>query len=351
MPAPSAAAQQWNLPSTIAALTLNRQGDWVAAALGDGTIAVLPAQAEPGKPTIIPAHDGVSLSLQPDADGHAFLSGGDDGKVLLIDPNQGTPITLAERKGQWIDHVAASPDGAFRAYSAGKQVHLMNEAGEMTGSFEAPSNPGGIEFSPNGKRLAVSHYNGLSLLWTNAKDSAATKLAWKGSHLGAIWHPDGKIVLSSLQDNSLHGWRLADMNEMRMQGYAGKVRSMHFTAKGKYLATSGAEQVICWPFFGGGPWGKVPLTLGSHETRLVTSVAPHPKDELVAAGYDDGMIILGPLDGRMEILIHPPSPEREVGVVGMGWNAAGDCLFAALESGNLLLFTLESVRKAALYRA
>ena len=79
-----------------------------------------------------------------------------------------------------------------------------------------------------------------------------------------------------------------------------------FTARGKYLATGGANQVICWPFFNGGPWGKQPMTLGGADDRLVTRVAPHPRDEIVAAGYEDGMIILSPLDGRMEVMLHPP---------------------------------------------
>jgi WD40 repeat protein len=137
------------------------------------------------------------------------------------------------------------------------------------------------------------------------------------------------------------------MNEMRMEGYAAKIHSMAFTAKGKYLATSGAPQVICWPFFGGGPWGKTPLTLGAGEMRLVTRVAPHPRDELVAAGHDDGMIYLAPLDGRsLEIMIHPPVAAHGAAVTGLVWNGAGDCLYAALENGAVMLFTLDSVKQA-----
>ena len=45
---------------------------------------------------------------------------------------------------------------------------------------------------------------------------------------------------------------------------------------------------------------------------------PHPKDEMVAAGYEDGMIILAPLDGRMEMLIHPPVAGRKVSSVLSG---------------------------------
>lgn len=346
----SAIARQWHFSCPIVALATNRQGSWLAASLADGSIQLLPATAAADKPEAVAAHQGVSLSLQPDADGLGFLSGGDDGRLLLIEPNIAVPTQLAEHKNQWIDHVAASPEGQ-RAYAIGKNLYRLDETGSSLGApLPHPSSIGGLAYSPNGKRLAASHYNGVSLWWTNAKEATPTRLQWRGSHLPIIWHPDGKIVLTGMQETALHGWRLADDKEMQMQGYAAKIQSMDFTAKGKYLATSGAEQIICWPFFAGGPWGKAPLTLGGSDGRLVTRVAAHPKDELVAAGYEDGMIIMAPLDGRMEIMIHPPVALKGAAVTGLVWNAAGDALFAALENGYLMLFTLESVSQSVRVR-
>lgn len=341
----SAIHRQWNFNLPITALATNRNGDWVAASMGDGSLRFVAAHEDATESKEMALHKGISLSLKPDADAHTFISGGDDGKVFIIDPALDAPTLIAEHKNQWVDHVASSPSG-YRAYSVGKIVHMLNDEGEKQGApLTHPSSVGGLAFSPNGKRLAATHYNGVSLWWTNAKEAVPTHLNWKGSHLGTIWHPDGKTVLTSLQENALHGWRLSDMNEMRMQGYASKIHSMSFTVKGKYLATSGADQVICWPFFGGGPWGKAPLTLGGTDARLVTQVAAHPHDEMVAAGYEDGMVILAPLDGRMEIMINTPK-DKGHSIVGLAWNAEGDCLFAATESGNLVLFTVDSVKKA-----
>jgi|GEM_PF-39583 HAD superfamily hydrolase (TIGR01509 family) len=342
----SAAYNQWKFDTPVLSLAVNRNGDWVAAALADGTARLFPASDEAVQPKSVKLHDGISLSLQPDADEHAFLSGGDDGKVLILDPAIGETTLLAEHKNTWIDFVAGSSDGKFRTYNTGKTIHVLNEEGQKHALLSVPSNPGGISFSPNGKRLAVSHYNGVTLWWLNTKEQTSTTLEWKGSHLGLIWSPDGKVLLSSMQEAALHGWQLVDNKEMRMQGYAAKIKSMGFTARGKYLATSGAEQVICWPFSAGGPWGKAPLTLGGADNRLVTHIAPHPKDEMVAAGYTDGMIILAPLDGRMEIMINPP---QDAAINGLVWNADGDALFASSESGSILLFTIDSVKKALVH--
>jgi WD40 repeat protein len=344
----SAAFNQWAFEAPVLSLCLNRNSEWIAIALADGTARLLPARDDAVKATTVKLHEGISLCLQPDADEHAFLSGGDDGKVVILDPILAETNTLAEHKGQWIDNVASSADGKFRAYNTGKTLHVLNAEGQehFDPLLAVPGNPGGMAFSPNSKRLAASHYNGVTLWWLNSKKAEPTTLEWKGSHLGLVWTPDGQTILSSMQEGALHGWQLADGKEMRMEGYASKIRSMAFTTRGKWLATSGAEQVICWPFTGGGPWGKAPLTLGGIEGRLVTQVAPHPQDDMVAAGYSDGMIILGPLDGRMEIMIQPPTGSP---VNGLVWNADGDCLFASTESGTVFLFTIDSVRKALVH--
>lgn len=341
----SAVYSQWKFEVPILSLCVNRNGDWVIAALADGTARLLPASDEAIEPKTVALHDGISLCLRPDADDHAFLSGGDDGKVLILDPTTESTTLLVEHKNTWIDHVASSTDGKFRAYNEGKKIHVLNEEGQEHFSplLSVPTNPGGISFSPNGKRLAVSHYNGVTLWWVNSKEAAPATLEWKGSHLNMVWSPDGKSLLTAMQENAIHGWQLSDDKEMRMQGYMSKIHSMAFTPRGKYLATSGAQQIVCWPFSSGGPWGKSPLLLGGAENRLVTCVAPHPKDEMVAAGTSDGMIVLAPLDGRMEIMINPP---QDSAINGLVWNAAGDCLFASSESGLLLLFTIDSVRKA-----
>jgi WD40 repeat protein len=348
MSMPSAIFRQWNFPEGITSLTVTRNGEWVMAALATGIAKIMPASGEAEAAEELSVHEGVFLSVAKDADTHCFLSGGDDGRVTLIDPLRHETTLLAQHKGQWVDHVAASADGKHRAYSVGKKTYVLDDEGKFKfpEPLQLPSSPGGLAFSPNNKRLAVSHYNGLSLFWLNAKDITPTVLSWKGSHLEVIWTPEGKSVLTSMQENALHGWQLSDQKEMRMQGYASKVRSMDFTVKGKFLATSGADQIICWPFSGGGPWGKPPLTLGGSDQRLVTQVACHPRDEMIAAGYSDGMVILAPLDGRMEIMINMPNSAPKATINGLVWNSTGEALFASSESGTLLLFTIESVRKA-----
>ena len=143
------------------------------------------------------------------------------------------------------------------AWSAGKQAFARPAKGDER-MLEASSTVGGLAFAPKGFRLAIAHYNGVTLWFPNAQ-TEPEKLEWKGSHLGVVWSPDGRFVVTSMQESTLHGWRLADRKDMRMSGYSARVRSLDWTVGGKWLATSGSEQLILWPFAGkDGPMGKSP---------------------------------------------------------------------------------------------
>src|SRR5262249_50705860 len=152
--------------------------------------------------------------------------------------------TIADSGGKWIDQVALGPAGAV-AWSVGKAAFVRGGKGER--SLPLPSTVGGLVFAPKGLRLAIAHYNGATLWFPNAEAMPET-LAWKGSPLGATFSPDGRFLITTMQEPALHGWRLADGQDMRMSGYPARVRCMSFTADGDWLVTSGAQEIILWPF-------------------------------------------------------------------------------------------------------
>ena len=206
-------------------------------------------------------------SSQAAADGERIVTGGDDGTLVATDAAGAHRVIATDDKNRWIDQVALGPDGAV-AWSAGKTAHVLTGKGEQR-SFEAPSTVAGLAFAPKGFRLAIAHYNGATLWFPNAAGAAPEKLEWKGSHLGVAFSPDGKFLVTSMQEPMLHGWRLADAKHMRMSGYSARVRSLSWTADGKYLATSGSEQLILWPFDGkDGPMGKQPRLLAQSKARV-----------------------------------------------------------------------------------
>jgi len=259
-------------------------GDVAAFALGDGTVRLVEGAAT----NEIQVHSGAILSAVPTRDGKALVTGGDDGRVAVVDQS-GAVEVVAERPRKWIDQVAAGPGGAI-AYASGRQVGVrLGDGRERELTLDRAA--GGLAFAPKGMRLAVAGYDGVTLWWA-ATDAEPTRLVHEGAHLGVSFTPDGRFLVTAMQENALHAWRLDDGLDMHMSGYPAKTRSSAWTVKGRYLATSGAHAAVLWPFQSKeGPMGKDPLQVGGREV-LVTRVACHPRAETVAIGYQDGAVAL-----------------------------------------------------------
>jgi WD40 repeat protein len=194
-------------------------------ALADGQVLV----ADIGEERKIKAHrDGAVLVAS--SDGRRIVTGGDDGRVVATDANGKVDI-LAEENGKWIDAVAARSDGAV-AWTVGRIARALSQNGEAK-AISLPSSSRGLAFLPKGYRLAIAHYNGVTLWFPNAAASPET-LEWKGSHIDVTASPDGRFVITSMQENMLHGWRLPEGKHMRMAGYPGKTRSFSWSHDGKW---------------------------------------------------------------------------------------------------------------------
>jgi WD40 repeat protein len=293
-----------------------------AFALGDGTLRL----GAEGDFTTVAAHQGAVLSLCAHPLG-GFLSGGDDGQLIRTQASEAHQVQKFGSK--WVEHLAGfAGKTPYIAAAAGKTVHLLSGAGGKLRELAHPSTVTGIAFDTKGKRLAASHYNGASL-WFTASASAPKMLEWKGSHTGVVLHPNGEALVTSMQENALHGWTLPEGKHMRMAGYPAKPESIGFTKSGRWLATAGAESVVLWPFFGGGPMGKAPKELGMGD-GMVKRVACHPEHEVVAAGFDTGMVLM--IDINRETVLPVCGPGRGP-VSALAWNATGSHLAIGTETG------------------
>jgi WD40 repeat protein len=287
--------------------------------------------------TRVAAHKDAAL-LCAAFDGRRLITGGDDGRVVATDVEGGATL-LAEARGKWIDAIAAREDGAI-AFTAGRAAFACSPKGELK-TVALPSASRGLAFLPKGYRLAVAHYNGVSL-WFPGTGAAPEVLEWKGSHLDATVSPDGKYVVTSMQENMLHGWRLSDGRNLRMAGYPAKTRSFSWSQDGKWLATSGADACILWPFTGkDGPMGQQPRECGVRSNVLVTQVACHPKAPVVAVGYQDGMILLCRVADGSEILVRRPSESGEQArVSALRWDEKSVRLAFGCDDGAAGVLTL-----------
>ncbi len=297
-------------------------GQSPALALDDGTVLI----ATPGAERRFVAHSDAAILVAAKA-GQSLFTGGDDGRVVATGPEGCQEI--AYEKGKWIDALAARADGAI-AWSAGKEARARDHTGDVK-TFIAPSTVRGLAFMPKGYRIAIAHYDGATLWFPNT-NAAPEVFKWKGSHLSVTVSPDGRFLVTSMQENALHGWRISDKQDMRMSGYPAKSRSLSWSFDGHWLATSGADGNIIWPFKDKqGPIGKAPLELGVREAK-VTYVACHPKSLVVAQGYEDGLVSLCRIPDGAEILVRAARPGAQA-ITALSWDLAGRRLLFGAADG------------------
>jgi len=299
-------------------------GEEACFALGDGTVLFA---AREGAVRRIEAHDGVILSAALHPDGNRLVTGGDDGRLKVIAPD-GAVATLAELR-KWVDHVASAAATGVIVAGVGKEA-IVFRGDKESHRYAHPTSVGGLALDAKGRRLVATHYNGATLRYVLTADDKGSALNWAGSHLAVTMSPDADYVVTGMQENALHGWRLPDKTDLRMDGYPSKTRSFSWDKRGRWLATSGANSAIVWPFVGKlGPQSKAPLQPGEREA-LVTAVTFHPTEEILAIGYADGAAMIVRFSDSMGMELDEPG---EGAVTALAWSPDGKRIALGDEAG------------------
>jgi hypothetical protein len=343
----------WNLEAPVVDVAWDHAGASMAFALGDGSLAVVLGswqrgprlEARPGGGVTLHAaedapvpprraivHDGACLALAADPAG-GFLSGGDDGRVVHM-PISGNGAVLAHLPGAWIDNVVTSREGV-RAWSSGRRVQRM-QANQLR-SVELPVSVNALAFDSAGKQLAMAHAGGVTL-WqqrndtpANAQDEEADlrRLEWSGLHRTLAWSPDDRYLVTGMQENALHGWRVADAADIEMGGYEGQPRSLSFASDGRYLATSGSMRPVCWRFDPPGR-SEAPEQCGTASQTPVTRVACHPHQAVVATGYHNGALLLCQPGSDSALFV---KTSGDGAVTALAWSGDGSRLAFGTQNG------------------
>ena len=318
----------------VSALSFGPNGT-LAAALGDGCVAIVPPGAS--KPLDLPAlHKGAVLALARDPKGAGFYSGGDDGRLCRIGPD-GAAALVQDFAGKWIETIATHAKTGRVALAAGKEVCLIDDRAPFKFGPH-PSTVADISFSPDGSRLAAAHYGGVSIWNLTKPGDPPRKLAWKGSHIRIAYSPATRFLATATQEAAVHCWRLQDGSEMQMSGYPNKVKSLAWTPNGQHLMASGAPGFVIWAFSGRGPEGKPPVEFAStDEPATVSVVAAHPAVSCIAAGDVAGGVEIGDVD---QLKVLPLRPFLSGPISALAWADDGFALAAGSETGQVALFDL-----------
>lgn len=264
--------------------------DEAVVALGDGRVVFPDSDVE------FEAHPNAGILcgvIHPT--GVGIITGGDDGRLVWTAKETG-PVELVAHKGAWIDVLTVAPDGQIIAYAAGKKAFVRDLLKKTETVFAHDYSVSDLTFDPSGRKLYCATYNGVVVWFSRIAQQKPTKLYWAGSHTKIAMAPGGDYVVTAMQENALHGWRLKDSKDMRMGGYPAKIKSLNFFARGKLLATSGANGAVVWPFLKStGPMGEEASEINPETSTMVSVVAGAAEEPILAAGLEDGRVWLAEL--------------------------------------------------------
>lgn len=276
--APGTFVDEVQVTANVTALTLAKGR--VVAGLGDGRVVALAK----GALTECARHEGAVTGIV--ASETQILSTAQDGRLLQISPE----TQCLKQADGWI--TALSLQGNRAAVAIGKVVHAFHD-GVLLARFDAhASTVTGLALSPQGDRLAVSHYNGVTI-WTLDELATPMRLTWAGSLISVSWSPDGRFIAAGTQDRELHVWDLVTERDYRLGGYLIKAKQIGWTENSGHLYSTGADVVAAWALAGGEPNALPPVEIGYAFGATITAVIPIAAADAVLAGYSDGSLILG----------------------------------------------------------
>ncbi len=353
--------RSWDLGASITGLTFDNHIGAVAFTLADGSVAIAkikdqePASgririsAEDGRSSILPrtkplppitrisVQDGTPVALTAYGK-HGFVMGDASGALTsLTIGGERTPfsaVTTAPITA--IDRAADTGDIACITADGSTVLIRRGQAGPEPLTLDHPA--ASATFSPDGTHLAIAGGNRLTIckVGENVEVTSQQVIA---DDLAIAWSPDAtRIALGSKSEGVSIRHLGDDGAAIALPDYPAPVRSIAWSSDGDNLVTSGAFRIIAWPTNPLETNGQSPQSLDTGKPGLaaIEAVATHPSRPLVAAGYENGMLIIGHIGKPDELVL---KAEGRGAITSLEWS--DDAGFIAIGSSQGLASIIE----------
>jgi Tol biopolymer transport system component len=203
----------------------------------------------------------------------------------------------------------------------------------------------GVEWSPDGRRLASASDNGAVLLWDAQTGQQQALLRGHEAVVWVVaWSPDGRRLASASSDGTVRLWDVqTGQQQALLQGPEGSVDSIAWSPDGRRLAsTSDDGTVRLWDV----QTGQQQALLRGHDGAAVT-VMWSPEGKRVASGASDRAVLLWDVQtGQQQALLRG----HDGAVWSIAWSPDGRRLASASSDHTLRLWDVQTGQQQALLR-
>ncbi|MEM7794052.1 MAG: TIR domain-containing protein [Cyanobacteria bacterium P01_C01_bin.118] len=321
---------------TVTALSFSPDGQTIASSAWDGTVALW--NRDGTIQSLLGTHDSFASDVKFNPDGTLLASSGADGMIKLWD-RTGNLLNTWRGDVGLVHRVAFSPDGQMLA-SAGSdgKVKLWNMAGELlkTLAVETDNILLGVEFSPDGKRLAVATGERNTVItavkvWS-IEGNELERLEGHSSRItDASFSTDGQRIVSTSFDGTIRLWQPQQNSLYQIiDGHDDIVSSLRFAADGQTLASSSYDGTISlWQAD-----GTLLKALDNHDAQVNALEFDSHHEQLLSVS-DDKTLKVWTAQGKLQSTLKEHSSE----VKSLSVSSDGEFWASVSQDGTLQLWS------------
>jgi WD40 repeat protein len=195
-----------------------------------------------------------------------------------------------------------------------------------------------VSLSKDGNWIAVAAADRLSIWRLEDSATSPREILLPSVPLSVQWSNDHNWLACGLQSGGLCLVDMVENQSSIVTDFPGPVRTMGWSMSANALVASGAFRIVAWsmdsPPLAGNAAGA--LMTGRLGFVVVEAVSAHPKNNLVAAGYANGQIVVSRIGAADQLLVRPSGAS----VTALVWSADGKHLAVGDADGNAAIVTL-----------
>jgi WD40 repeat protein len=243
---------------TAPCIVIDRRGTLMAESSGNGTVGLVDLRTQRPAGTLPPKTGPLVDALAFLPDGRTLVTGGVNGKAVLWNVRTHAAVRTL-RLGGRVWWAAASPEGRLLGLQTQAAGHSSSSvdvrevaSGRLLYRRNVPNGKGGLEFSPDGRKLAAlgcCEPGSTVKVWSarSGKELFSPRVA--GHATSIAFSSDGRLLAAGTEDGKVVLWDAADGSPMGapVEVATGPVESISFSPDGRlFVVSSGDGRATLW---------------------------------------------------------------------------------------------------------